>query len=562
MRDRGVTSFLRFEDWLDEEEHKKLEWLIIAREQKTDDEHYSTYSILASNSEENIKTLLKSPDWEIDPDDFGIPYFEISRDDELIYFPAREEKRDELVLQPFVYHRSFYGIVPAKLEFVQSFLLYHRAFFSEQEKEFKRITRDGDLVVVAKLEYESEENQALLAHVHHLKDFLSANKSLLVRYHDHKRFSNKDISSLKDDELTTKISDASRCIEVSLRRKGISGEYASHSRLLGKDIIFPYPKPDPRHRYTITGEDNRQYERFIIGRNAGGESVDATCNKHELSNYFTKRNAPHYLTPVFFRAEVLSKYYNDSTRFSVGERYLSCLTKWGLEFVRQEKDLIQVYLGDLGHIPFNEQKHWRSFNIVHMGPISEERFLRDFQNIVSESEDPVYLFRKRYELVQRAFLERFKEPIFIEFDDGDLYRWETLHLPLTEDWSEFDSQSLALAKITTDALNVSLLKIETGLKIDRKGKIRNKIDLLSEFLEQIGAHVEEIRYISDKFRMVQTIRSTGPAHLKKGNFMKALERYELRKLTNYEKIKKMILELTQALDYMYGVTMGHQASVS
>lgn len=558
MRERDKTSFLRFEDWLEKKEHMKMDWIVVARDQKIGGCNYFTYSVLVLNNEESMKTILKTPDWEIirrgGVGDFGFPYFEISDDDELVYFPARLEEVDGLFLQPFVLYRSYHGFVPNKFEFVQSFLLFHRAFYSAKEKQFKRVTENGDIVNVAKLEYESERNQVLLADAHHLKDFLCANKSFLVRYHDHVRFSEQDISKLKDDEVFTKISDTSRCIDISLRKEGFHLErYVSHSRLLGKDVVLPNPKPDPRHRYAIIGEDNRQFEKFIIGRNADGEIEYATCNEEELSNFFTDRNAPLYLSHVYFKAEVLSKYYHDSTRYSVGEWGLSCLTKWGLEFVRQEKDLVHVYLGDLGYIPYDEQKHWRSFNVVYMGPMSEKRFRRDFLLEVSESENPVTLFRKRYELIQRSFLDKYKELLFIELDEGDKYRWDTLHLPLTEDWSEFDNQSLALAKITTDALNVSFLKRETGRKIDPVGEIRNNIELFGEFLKQKGAQMNTISYISDKFRMVQIIRSTGPAHLKKKNFLKSLEKYELSELTNYERIKKMMLELTQALDSILGV---------
>lgn len=547
-----MKDFLEFDDWLKKKEYLSRNWIVVARSQKSDVQILFTYSVLLAEGEGHLERILKTPNWEINRlggvKMFGVPTFELPDEKEMIYLPAGFQEIDGLWFQPFVFYRSFQGYIPERFEFVQSFLLYHQAFYSDKEGQFQRITKSGEISVVAKLDYESKDNQVLLVDAHHLRDFLAANKSFLVRYHDHKRFSEQEIADLPDDQLVTEVSDASRCIEISLRKGGIHPSFSSHSRLLGKDVIRPYSRPDSRHRESITGEDDNRFEEFIFGRSADGELEYATCNKEELSNFFMDRNTPHYLTPVYFRAEVLSRYYDDSKRYSVGECYLSCLTKWGLEFVRQEKDLIQVYLGDVGDIPYEEQKHWRSFNIPYMGPISEKRFRRDFFNEVEESEDPVSIFKKRYELIQRFFLDKYGKPLFLALEEGDKYRWETLHLPLTEDWSEFDSQSLALAKITTDALNVSLLKKQTGKKIDPTGEIRNKIDMFEEFLKQTGAEMNTLTRVSEVFRMVQTIRSTGPAHPKKKNFMKGLERYGISDLTNYNRIRKMILDLAQVLN--------------
>lgn len=547
-----MNDYLEFKDWLEKKEHLSPNWIVVARSQKSDRESLFTYSALVVDREGCLERVLEKPDWEINclggVTGFGHPTFETSDSDGIVYLPAGIQDIDDLKLQPFVLYRSFHGYVPERFEFVQSFLLYHEAFYSDKEKEYQRITKEGEIAVVAKLDYESEKNQVLSVDAHHLRDFLAANKSFLVRYHDHTRFSEQEITNLPDDQLVSELSDDSRCIRISRGKGGVCPGYSIYSKLLGKDVIRPYPEPDSRHRERITGEGDTQFEEFIVGRNDDGDLECATCDKDKLSNFFTDRGTPHYLTPVYFRAEVLSKYYSDSKRYNVGECYLSCLTKWGLEFERQKKNIVQVYLGDLGGIPFEEQKHWRSFNVPYMGPISEKRFRRDFLNEVDESEDPVSIFKKEYELVQRHFLDNYGEPLFLPLEEGDKYRWETLHLPLTEDWSEFDSQSLTLAKITTDALNVSLLKRETGKKIDPEGEIRNSIDLLQEFLKQKAAGTDTMDHVSEAFRMVWSIRNTGPAHLKKKNFLKALERYGLSELTNYERIRKMTLEIAHALD--------------
>lgn len=61
------------------------------------------------------------------------------------------------------------------------------------------------------------------------------------------------------------------------------------------------------------------------------------------------------------------KYYRKPSRYHVGKRYVSCLTKWGLEIDENSEGLVQAYLGDLGRIPYNEQLYWSIFNVAPQG---------------------------------------------------------------------------------------------------------------------------------------------------------------------------------------------------
>jgi hypothetical protein len=67
-----------------------------------------------------------------------------------------------------------------------------------------------------------------------------------------------------------------------------------------------------------------------------GKPVRHTCDPDKLANYFGKNpEAPHYLTPVFFRAEVLEKYYADPGKYSVEDGSLRCGRLWGRGCVRR-----------------------------------------------------------------------------------------------------------------------------------------------------------------------------------------------------------------------------------
>lgn len=48
----------------------------------------------------------------------------------------------------------------------------------------------------------------------------------------------------------------------------------------------------------------------MIGEDEGGQLHRFNCNPNALADYFGGNpDAPHYLTPVFFRREVLQRYF-------------------------------------------------------------------------------------------------------------------------------------------------------------------------------------------------------------------------------------------------------------
>lgn len=155
---------------------------------------------------------------------------------------------------------------------------------------------------------------------------------------------------------------------------------------------------------------------------------------------------------------MLAKYYQEPSRYQVNDSSLSCLDIWSLPIDTTKEKLIQVWLGDLGRIPYNEQLHWRQFNVVPRGTITSHRYLRDFIAEFSDpANDPIYYLRIAFETLQKVALERLGNPFFQDLDEKDRHVYETLHLPLTDEWKEFDEQIQALAKVTVDSINVSSL---------------------------------------------------------------------------------------------------------
>jgi hypothetical protein len=215
-----------------------------------------------------------------------------------------------------------------------------------------------------------------------------------------------------------------------------------------------------------------------------------------------------------------------------------------------------VWLGDLGRIPYTEQLHWRQFNIPPRGTITRHRWLRDFMaEFADPDNDPVYYFHVAFEEVQGEVNAKYQEDLFTGLDDKDRHAYETLHLPLTEEWKEFDEQIQALAKITVDSLNVDLLSRQTGQRIDGAA-IKGSLDLLREYLKKTEVPEDIKEQILHALHAVQTIRSTGAAHRKGANFEAALKRFQLDNLSNRAKVRKLLVDLTRALSLFTSAVQG------
>lgn len=157
------------------------------------------------------------------------------------------------------------------------------------------------------------------------------------------------------------------------------GDRPAFSRLLGQYLITGLcnsrvPRSEERSQ-------DRDYPSFIYGIDPNtGQPLTHTCDPDQLGTYFDKDGARlHYLTPIYFRREVLQPYASEPTRYRLSSSRLSCLDLWGIAISFNSADLVEVYLGDLGRdLPSDEWGHWRSYNVPPAGRMEEGRFRRDF----------------------------------------------------------------------------------------------------------------------------------------------------------------------------------------
>jgi len=234
-------------------------------------------------------------------------------------------------------------------------------------------------------------------------------------------------------------------------------------------------------------------------------------------------HAPHYLTPVWFKRDVLVKYYNDPNKFSVEDGYLRCGSLWGLRMDNNPADHVVVYLGDLGRdLDYEEQIYWKLFNLTSGGrQPSDTNFQRAFLAQFADPSAPDLLFKQDYTRLNETWTKKFGWPIFRPLHEADTHILRQLHVPITESLSEFEVQVLFLVKLLIDSLNEGeLTRACAGAQPEERG-----ISKFKRYLED-KKYPNTDRDIS-LLRTLQDLRSSGAVHAKGKNFDKIQRRVGL-----------------------------------
>lgn len=405
-------------------------------------------------------------------------------------------------------YRGFAGIKEDYVEFNQEFCLFHNLYFDSKNSKYIAFDDAGDEVDVIK--FSSDEVKVRKSY---LNSFLAATQMDLLLYFDLVRYFKENVQ-IEENEQSDYLHFSKRSMNCDF-----NGNYKSLVSVHGKKLIKAQ-KLESCSIWPFEKED--VYEEFIIGGDLDSP-VKFTCNSEMLANYFGKNpDSPHYLTPVFFKKEVMQKYYN-SSEYTIQDGYFRRGGLWGLRLDNNQPNYVSVYLGDLGtYLPNKEQIYWKSYNIIPDGhSISDTNFKRSFLAQFSDSTNPEFIFKSKFEILQKAWSERFGWSIFLPLSEKDEHFYRSLRSLTTNEQSEFDAQILALTKITIDSINEKELRIF----IPTNNKDLKSIGLFELLLNKLD--INEVQSIVKFLRNVQDIRSTGVAHRKGSKYEKTIEKLDI-----------------------------------
>lgn len=462
------------------------------------------FSALIAN--DKVESVLKKYDWDLRIGS-GRPGFSTTYEGEqelTEYYRYYEDG-----IEPLVYWRTFSGHSESYVEVSEEFRLY----FDLLEK----VNPDGSKTFIS-ISDEGEDDEVVIIDgntakikLKYIKEYLSARKMHLAIFFEAMRFLPQTIEQLKQPPTDEVIQKNKLIYSVCVRNMPL-GKTSSQGWVLGKKLIKGSTSFTPE----TYGEVEEKHEEFIIGIDEDGNSRLASCN----TDYQQK---PGFLTPIFFKREVLKKYYDNPDRYTVEDAYVKRDGFWSLRVLNNHQQHVVVWLGDLSKIPYKEQSHWKSFNITPSDrKISHTDYVRNINGEFADPEHPELYFKYKFNQFQSKWKEKFGWNLFKPLSSADQHHMKSLHVPTGTGQKEFDEQVGSLTKILIDSLNERMLSKNIEVKKDNP----KSIDKLEGFLAHTGRPVPQmIKFL----RNLQDLRSSSVAHRKGKKFDKVKKFFEVEK---------------------------------
>jgi len=407
-------------------------------------------------------------------------------------------------IQPIVLVRDFHGIRPSYIEIQEEFRLFHNLYYDTTEGKYIKIHNDGneeDIIAV--------EGKTVRIKTRALREFAAIKDFSIVLYIDSIRYSPITLDQIPEPQRHLKYHDDKIAYMLNIKdTPSTDPNEKSSSLFIGKRIIKAFSKE--KGGIWPYDEEAEQYESFIIGSDDDGNPIKYSSDPDKLGNFFgANPDASNYLTPIFFRKEVLNKYYGQPQKYRITDGHLWCGSLWALRMDNNHPEYIVVWLGDLGKdLPYNEQTYWRTFNIPPDGGISSTCYTRHILGEWANPESPDLIFKIELEQFKKNWIKKHGWTLLLELDQKDQHLLTALHIPTTNDQVEFDNQVLALTKILIDSLNESELAKRT-LEIPDGAK---GIDKLECFLRE--SKNSNCSSVISFLRNLQALRSAAVGHRK------------------------------------------------
>ena len=441
--------------------------------------------------------------------------------------------------ESIVHQREFYGIKPDYVELAEEFRFLNNLYHDIKENKYYAVLENGEIEEVAKIENQKD----VYIKLSYLIRYATAKQMAILLFFDIKAEIEGTLSENGLTEFTDSVKNKSIFYEISGRDlHGVGRDY-SFSRLIGKKIL--YPRSVEKCGYWPYDEIT-EYEEFCIGINEDGTDKMYTSDPSKLSNYFgANPGAPHKLTPVFFKKEVLQKYYAHPETYSIEDGLLRCKGLWMLYIDNNHKDCISVYLGDLGEqLPHQEQLHWKSYNILSEESISDIAFKRDFLASFEAPQVSDLKFKSVFSSFNDKWVARYGWELFLPLSEDDEYNLKSLRLPLNESQEEFDHQVLSLVKIIIDSLNEKEIEKQLTESEGIKG-----ISKLNRWFEELNLsdYEQHIKFL----RNLQDLRSSGTGHRKGRNYEKISKVFKLDEKSHIDVFDEILLQSISLVEYLY-----------
>jgi hypothetical protein len=536
-------QFLKFEDWLGNLA-KPLQdepWLVVYARHEDSHASYAIFCALLPNDPVLISREMADMDWGVSAGELGHPSFEVSGAS-IAYHPKRAGRRC-LLAEPLVLLRSTPRSLGAEssIELTEEFRLYHDLYFEQSTGEFKRRDEKGSVEIAARLA-RSSHGPKLEVRTPLIRDYLAAKNAVLVILHHHWRWIEESESvELGETPPTHEDSDSLFHYRLTIRKVSHGPRGSSDAILYAKQLVRPFSEPHhPRYRELSGCPQDGNRVAFIAGRDAEGKHIEVTLDGDSDDS-----------TVLCFRREVLRRYYDEPSRFTISEDFLSengyC---WRLKFWPLPSEVVGVSLKHLRlDLPYQERLHWKQYNIVPSDRFSSSDRQKENEAWRNEPEYVVGAFKDRLQCFRRLWHARKGWDLFRSLGAGDEYALNALHTPMVNDQKEFDDQILNLTRLLIESINDK--EIDRAVESGENDKSIRKLELyLAKLSESIVVEPGSTEWCVKFLRDLRKLRN-GVAHRKSSkDYGKALRRFDPRGTDLVCAFKNILTEAIVLLDHM------------
>ena len=479
----------------------------------------------------HIDEVYNDVGWDVSANEQGNPGFE---GNEYAYQYKANLLKDGF--ESILYYRDFHGVEEDYIELSQEFILLNNLRYNKNSKSYWAMYENGESEEAVKY----IDATTIQIKMKFLRNYSSAKQMAILLFFDIRTKFDGKISDFGLEEFNTESKDNG--LFYGLWGGDMNFPTYVYSVLMGKKILMPAPIEECGY---WPYEKEESYEDFIIGVDEFGKEIFNTCNPNKLNNYFgSNPDAPMYLTPVFFKRDVLQKYVNKPELYEIRDGYLSCQSLWGIEIDNHHKNCVAVYLGDLGRdLPESERGYWKSYNIVGEEGVSQVSFQRDICNIFTESNMEDHKFQVLYGSLIKQWNTKYGWDLYLPLSVEDQYNLTQIRIPLGESQPEFDQLVLSLVKVLIDSLNEKQLIVLGDVQTDIKGI--SKLGRWIQSNEAVG-YENHIKFLRD----LQKLRSTGSGHRKGKEYSKISNTFGLSEKSKIDVFEEVLRKSNDFLKYM------------
>ena len=508
-------------------------------------------------TDEVLDTAMKDDSWELDATN-ARPYINEDKDTAWGYSRYYNEGVVPIVVvqEEKCHHKQSVRLCEEMI------LFYDLRVVTKNDDSYDYVMVDevGDDVLVARY-----EAGALVALVKYIKEFIAVKGMNLLIQFDENHYDSQSLTSkgLATHDFTVFSDNDSVFGYVLNNTHGNVPGWCTFAWIRGK-VCFRHDDSDIKLLWNFHEEG---YEDFIVGMDENGDEIKSTCEENKLPNAFTWDGESVYtLTPVYFKREVLEKFYNDTVKYTVQDGYIKG-PEWGAHADTDRSDnYIVLTLVDLGRMPYKEQQYWRRFNVVPPkdAKLSDTTLQRWYDGHPSDTKNaPDFIFKHVYTSLNKVWDSHYGWPLFKPLATGDKYHFESLHVMTSRDNdNEFYGLLQSLTLIVVDSLNegeiwksVDLTNADLKAFLTEKGitdlsKLAG-IKKFELFLVCQGMRNDELIGL---WRDIQDLRSTNVAHRKSSKpdaKQKALlSRFGLDKQSQQEVFSQILIKVIEKMRWL------------